>query len=231
MIPQKSINMEALLTESVAQRFWSKVDKSGDCWDWTTGKMKDGYGRFSFCYMTYPAHRIAYALANKVDPGVLLVCHSCDRPICTNPAHLFLGDAVDNQRDKIAKGRQPNLHGERGANADLTNDAARLVRELSASGKYTFESIAKMFNTRQHTIQRIVTGNTYQDAGGPITKDNNRCKKGANNGRAKITEDVVLAARELFDIDGYSIKKIAVALAVNESTMGNAVHRKTWKHI
>lgn len=40
-----------------AERFWSHVDKSGDCWLWTGGKTQYGYGQFGIV-----AHRVAYEL-------------------------------------------------------------------------------------------------------------------------------------------------------------------------
>lgn len=54
----------------------------------------------------YKAHRVAYYLHSGIDPADLLVCHECDNPPCTNPAHLFLGTDQDNIRDRNAKGRQ-----------------------------------------------------------------------------------------------------------------------------
>jgi hypothetical protein len=50
-------------------------------------------------------HRIAYEQAyGPFDPS-LKVCHTCDTPRCSNPAHLFLGTQADNLRDMFAKGR------------------------------------------------------------------------------------------------------------------------------
>lgn len=35
--------------------------------------------------------RVAYFVANQVDPGSMFVCHTCDNPPCCNPAPLWLG--------------------------------------------------------------------------------------------------------------------------------------------
>jgi hypothetical protein len=90
----------------IIARFWTHIDKSGDCWLWQGSKTTSGYGKFKGRFGAFlQAHRFAYFLHYKVDPGALNVCHRCDTPACCNPEHLFLGTQADNLRDMREKGR------------------------------------------------------------------------------------------------------------------------------
>jgi len=77
------------MDESTAQRFWAKVDKTGDgCWTWTAGRDIYGYGKFQVGRATRGAHRVAYIEAHGEPPVGLVLDHLCRNRACVNPGHL-----------------------------------------------------------------------------------------------------------------------------------------------
>lgn len=108
--------------------FWSKVDKSGDCWLWQRSKTRDGYGRVQFRGRLHLAHRAVWILTYGEIPEGLNVLHRCDMPACCNPKHLFLGTQLDNNRDRAAKGRNRDQNGEKHPRAILTEKDVLFIR-------------------------------------------------------------------------------------------------------
>ncbi len=84
------------LTPAQIDRFWSKVDKSGECWIWTGWLKHNGYGMFDLQlpdgrWIKRIAARVAYELC--VGPLVegLTIDHMkevCSSRACVRPSHL-----------------------------------------------------------------------------------------------------------------------------------------------
>lgn len=81
------------------ERFWSKVDTSGDCWEWTASKGRDGYGRFAMKPGSPAlAHRIAWQFEHGFIPKGMQLDHLCRNRGCVNPDHL---EVVDNRENTL----------------------------------------------------------------------------------------------------------------------------------
>lgn len=75
--------------QPISERFWSKVDASGECWEWLAGKDIHGYGKFGPRPGTsVGAHRMAYYLMVGDIPEGMQLDHLCRNRACVNPAHL-----------------------------------------------------------------------------------------------------------------------------------------------
>lgn len=149
----------------LAERFWEKVDRSGDCWTWTAYRNPAGYGEISLGGRLGAAlaHRIAYELTLHPVPGDLHVLHRCDNPACVRPDHLFLGTHLDNMRDMTAKGRGRQVaagrRGEDNGNVRITDAQVAEIRNRIAAGD-SQAAIARAFNVSKTLIHLIKHGKT-----------------------------------------------------------------------
>ena len=92
-----------------------KIDDNG-CWIWQHTVNEKGYG-LMWIYkpgkhkgVKTRAHRVSYETFKGPIPEGKYICHSCDVPSCINPNHLWIGTALQNSHDMIAKGRSRNQY-------------------------------------------------------------------------------------------------------------------------
>ena len=88
---------------SIEERFWPKVDKSGECWIWTAHQYGRGYGGFRIDGRQEYAHRVAYRLVIGPIPDDLQLDHLCRNRRCVRPDHL---EAVT-VRENLLRGNGP----------------------------------------------------------------------------------------------------------------------------
>lgn len=149
----------------IEQRFWSKVDMTGDCWIWQATGNRLGYGHFWAWGEQRMAPWVAWFLTHGRAPSKgsgICVLHRCDNPPCVRPDHLFLGDAADNMADKMAKGRhRAGMLGKRSHRARFSDDEVRAIRREYANGA-TYYAISKRYSVHDSTIRQILSGITYR---------------------------------------------------------------------
>lgn len=84
-------------SKTPTERFWTKVNQNGpvplhaphlgQCWEWTAGLDRDGYGRFSLNGQTVGAHRVAFEWANGPITAET-IDHRCRNRACVRPDHM-----------------------------------------------------------------------------------------------------------------------------------------------
>lgn len=92
-----------MITPELLANFWSRVEKSNNCWVWVGGIKRDGYGTFYWKGKQYASHRIAYQIMIGDIPEGLELDHLCRNRKCCNPEHL---EAVTH-RENILRGESP----------------------------------------------------------------------------------------------------------------------------
>lgn len=226
-----------VLTGKHYDLFWQKVDKSGDCWNWTAFKYGSGYGVVRYGRKNYNAHRLSYAMANGGVPDGMIICHRCDNPSCVNPDHLFAGTYHDNTRDMIQKGRKCDSSGERNGQAKLRSTQVVEIRKRYAVGDISHHELAEQYNVSTALIGLITQGKVWPKCGGPISDGmiirNKRPSKvsGERNHKAKMTADKVVALRERYASGGITMRKIGELFGICPQTACSIIHRKKWRHV
>jgi hypothetical protein len=144
------------MEQKYIDRFFQRTRKTDNCWLWTAGTFHHSkpYGYLWVKNKFIATHRLSWEIHNGPIPKGLMVCHTCDNPICVNPAHLFLGTNGQNTADKVKKGRQ--ARGEKQGSAKLTEADIWRIREAYRLRLFLAKELALVFKVSPNHIQQIV---------------------------------------------------------------------------
>jgi hypothetical protein len=148
------------------ERFWAKVKRGEGCWLWLgccRPRTRDvlPYGQFRLDGQMRAAHRVSWQLTHGGIPEGLLVLHSCDNPMCVNPAHLHLGDHRENMHEMAARQRASGRAGISNPNARLTLAEVDAIRALVADGFSTTE-IGRHYRVHHTHVSRIARSRAWR---------------------------------------------------------------------
>lgn len=90
-------------------RLWSKIDASGDCWEWMAYRSKTGYGYVKDGRSPRSAHLVVYETLVGGVPDGLELDHLCRNHRCVNPDHL---EPVTH-KENVARGASTTAHAAR----------------------------------------------------------------------------------------------------------------------
>ncbi len=134
------------------QRFWDKVDKSDDCWEWQ-GYCLKGHGRFLYDGYVQYAHRVSWQINVGEIPEGMCVLHKCNNKPCVNPDHLYIGDYQDNAIDRSKDGTNTKMK--------LDAGEVRLLRDLFDDGVH-YKSLMWLFGIGETTVHRVANRTFYK---------------------------------------------------------------------
>lgn len=148
------------ISEKRAKLFWRMVAirEEAECWLWRGRIGPKGYSQIMIDGNMCLVHRLAYFLTTGQDPYPMGVLHKCiNSRSCCNPAHLYLGNDLDNARDRTEQDqhRPGGSRGEWHYATKLTEEDVRQIRLLAKDGT-PHPRIAERFDITRSAVSSIV---------------------------------------------------------------------------
>lgn len=205
--PLDAIKPLPTLSPSDLARFWSYLPDQPEqaCWLWQGAVSARRYGVFGVGFgkerRLFLVHRLAFALFYGRDPWPLLVCHTCDTPLCCFGPHLFAGTAADNQADAQQKGR-------------VSQGDAHWMRQHPEWITWRGEN---------HPLRK------HPERYANLAK--RRAHLGIAHGQAKLNDEAVREIRQLYATGDVTQRELARRYGISQGTIGKILLRKIWTHI
>jgi hypothetical protein len=143
----------------IRDRFWEKVDTSGDCWLWTAATNSDGHGAFWDTVRVRRAARWLWEDLHDPIPAGHVVVHACSNASCVRPEHLQLGTVANAPRGTPPVSRTGT---ERSRRDRLSWEQVREIRRLAAEGS-TQLALAAQFDVSRGAIRAVLSRRSWND--------------------------------------------------------------------
>lgn len=98
---------------TLAQKFFPKTERQGDCLVWVGARMSNGYGQIWWDGRVQNAHRAVFELSGTPLPDESFVDHKCHNRACVEMSHLRVVSKKENGENRGSMDRR-NTSGFRG---------------------------------------------------------------------------------------------------------------------
>jgi hypothetical protein len=240
------------MEQKIIDRFWANVEKTDTrfgyenygCWIWKGAVYKDS-PVMSVKRNTCSARRISIEISGKtLSPRDLVYLNGCKNNLCVNPNHLVFGDEARfySKVYKFAeeKGgcwewigyKNPTWYGQF---ACKLNGKKKVVLSHHYSW-YLYTGFMPKALIICHKCDHpycvnpdhLFLGTHADNVNDKVSKG--RQTRGETNASAKLTDEKVREARELYK-NGMKDKQLSLLFGVHESTMRSITRNETWRHL
>jgi DNA-binding XRE family transcriptional regulator len=192
-----------------------------------------GYPRFGARIngktVTFIVHQVVCTLFHgpKPFPGAQ-VRHLNGVKTDNRASNLKWGTPVENAADRKIHGT--NNEGEEHAQAKLTWERVREIREVYATSGLTLRKLAARYGVHATTLAHVLDGRTWVDPGylPPVRP---RTSQGVRHGQAKLTDQQVREIRNRYAAGEVTQRELATDYGISRETVGTIIRRKNWAHI
>jgi hypothetical protein len=184
-----------IIWQQIRDRFWAKVDKSGECWEWKGAKNQDGYGMFApktfrksltarGTGRLYTAHRFAYEdLVGPIDVR-MVIDHLCRNRACVRPEHMqavlpgvntlrgYNPFAINGRKSHCHKGHEFTPE-----NTYINPQDSRVCRECMRTSRRT----GRPYNLRETSKTHCPQGHPYDEANTRWYRNHRYCRACSRN--------------------------------------------------